>query len=360
MSAALLSLKPTTLLRRAALTVAIALAGYAYAAPARAQDMAAAEELFREGRRLFEQGDYPTACAKLSESERLDASSGTLLNLAACHAKLGKTALAWAEFLATARLAKAQNKPERADVARQRAAELEPTLSYLSIVVSHPVPGLEVMRDDTLLEASSLGSRIPTDPGKHALSIRAPGYAPVTLSVTVGERADSQTVTVPALLPAAPDGGAPEATPPMAVEPSARPGESSGKSQPSAASPPATNNGKSQRTLGLAVGGVGALALAVGGVFGTLAVSAYHQADRECSSHRDCSTGALELADTAGSRATIANVSVGVGLVGIAAGAALILFAPRTVTRERTGQTSLRLAPVFAPQVTGVACSGAF
>ena len=70
-------------------------------APARAQaptstDKVAAEALFEEGRRLVAAGSFVDACPKFADSQRLDPSPGTLLNLASCYEKLGRSATAWA------------------------------------------------------------------------------------------------------------------------------------------------------------------------------------------------------------------------------------------------------------------------
>src|SRR5262245_21964036 len=95
---------------------------------------AAAEALFKDGKALMDRGDYAAACAKFAESERLDASSGTMLNLGRCLAQQGKTASAWAKYLEAGRIAREQGRAARAAEAKKKAAELEPDLSYLAIV----------------------------------------------------------------------------------------------------------------------------------------------------------------------------------------------------------------------------------
>src|SRR6185295_11820463 len=77
------------------------------------RDPAGAEKLFTEARKLLEAGKYAEACQKLADSHQLDPAVGTLLNLAQCYTKLGKTATAWATYQEAAAAAKAAGQPDR-------------------------------------------------------------------------------------------------------------------------------------------------------------------------------------------------------------------------------------------------------
>jgi hypothetical protein len=316
------------------------------AGAAHAQDAAAAEALFREGRELMEAKDYGAACPKFAESKRLDASSGTSLNLADCYDKQGKTASAWAEFLIAARLAQSQGNPGRADEAGRRAKELESKLSFLTVRVSQKVSGLEVQRDDVTLEAATIGSKIPTDPGHHVIKIQAPGYKSLELEVTVGKAGDSQTLTVPALTK---DDASAE--PPASHPATATPKPGSAPPPPGPDRPPPSHG--STRTIAYVAGGVGIAATAVGVIFGLGAKSAYDEASSMCPSHTSCSDDALSQRDKADTRATIANVGFGVGIVGI--GLATVLLITSSGSEKAAGEgpkRSLRRSGIdFAPTV---------
>jgi hypothetical protein len=61
-------------------------------------DKSLATQLFRRGATWSTRGAFREGCRKLEESQRLDPGGGTLLNVALCHEKEGRTATAWAEF----------------------------------------------------------------------------------------------------------------------------------------------------------------------------------------------------------------------------------------------------------------------
>lgn len=314
-----------------------------------AQDLAAAEALFRAGLGLLDRGDYAAACPKLAESNRLDPSSGTALNLALCHAKQGKTATAWAEYLVAARLAKQQQKADRAEEATKKAGELEKDLSHLTIVVTQPVGGLEIHRDDVRLEASAFGTSLPIDPGKHVVTASAPGYKSVTLAVSVGGARDAQTVAVPALEKVATQAPGPVVG--AAVKP-----------EPARVAGPAAKSGPG--ALPWVLGGVGVVALGVGGTFGGLALSTYGQAKTACPAKTGCSSDAFATRTRAGTFANVANVGIGVGIVGV--GVAVILLAtgsshpePAAAPKGATA-SSLAVTPLLDAREAGATVTGRF
>lgn len=285
---------------------------------AHASDLAAAEALFHEGKRLFEAGEIAPACEKFAESQRLDASPGTLLNLARCHETEGKVATAWAEYLEAKRSAAAEGREQIAATAARRAAALEPRLSYLVIVAPAKVQGLVVTRGGERLEHAALGTRLPVDAGSHRVEASAPGYEPWVAEVAVGE-GGIEELRIPPLAPAA---RATESQPPATTLPPA---------SSSTAAVSSTIDARPRRgppVLAYVVGGVGVAALGAGAVFALLAKNEYDDAAELCPSRTGCSDRALSARSDADTFANVANVAVPVGLVGVAAGVVLWLTHP--------------------------------
>lgn len=167
---------------------------------ARADDKAAAAEaLFNEGQKLFNDGAINAACEKLQESYNLDPAMGALLVLAACHEKQGKTASAWSEFKTLESQAQRAGRKDREEFARDAVARLEPKLRKLAVRVKVPVEGLEVKRNGVPVGKAQWGLPIPVDPGAIKVEAAAPGKKPFTGSIDVQPGPGLTELEVPAL-----------------------------------------------------------------------------------------------------------------------------------------------------------------
>lgn len=191
--------------RHAALIVGLvgsaATASRQAAAQAASTDRVVARSLFDDARALMEQGKTPEACAKFAESQRLDPRGGTLLNLAVCHEKEGKTATAWVEFRDAVAMARKEDRSDREKVAKRHLKDLEPRLSRLEVrlAAGAQTDGLELRLDGGVIGTATIGAPIPVDPGEHKLAATAPGRTSWESTVVVGPDADRKVIEVPAL-----------------------------------------------------------------------------------------------------------------------------------------------------------------
>ena len=170
---------------RAALVASISMsallsAGGALGQPNTPQNKTMAEALFREGKRLMDEGRYPDACPKLAESYRLDPATGALLATALCYERAGRLASAWAAYTEAAARAKQEGSVDREEIARAKATDLEPKLAKLVIELEPgaSVPGLSVSRDGVAVGEGVYGMALPVDPGPHVVEAQAPGRKP--------------------------------------------------------------------------------------------------------------------------------------------------------------------------------------
>jgi hypothetical protein len=168
-------------------------------APAAARAVSpAAEALFEEGKRLMAAGNTAEACQRFAESNALEPSSGKLLNLALCHEREQKTATAWAEYRAAARLARNEAREDRAATAVEKAAALEPKLARVTATAADPAPGLTIVIEQGSFDAGGLGVAVPIDPGTHQVRASAPGYRAWTGTLEIAE-GEQKTFDIPAL-----------------------------------------------------------------------------------------------------------------------------------------------------------------
>lgn len=321
----------------------------ACAAPVRAlaagDDVATAQVLFDDGRKLMAQQHYAEACPKLAESQRLAPAIGTEFNLADCWEHQGKLASAWAAFLDVVDQTHKRGEKPREAMARQRAAAIEPKLGRLTIQVPTSAPDEQVLRDGEAVRPEVWGVAVPVDAGDHRIEAHAPnrGAWSGTVHATDGQTA---TIAVPDLpiAPSAPPEPAPAPAPPVAMS-----------APEPAAGPVATT---ADHTAAFLVLGTSVVFAGVG-VLGVLehdsSVSAYN-ADASCppidATVRPAHCN--DVVNTANNWQTVAIVGfVGAG-VALAAGVTLWILAPRHPVDGSTAGIGCRALGA------GVTCGGSF
>jgi serine/threonine-protein kinase len=290
-----------------------------------AEDKAAAEALFDEGRTLMEKGDVAGACRKFEESDRLDTAPGTLLNLAGCYERLGKVASAWATYRRAAPLARERGQTEREKFARTRATELEPRLPRLRILVpdQSKVEGLTIARDGKDLAASLWGQSLPVDPGTVQVTVSARGRESWSGRAELSE-GKTEELVVPLLKPL-PPAAEPAAKPVVPAAPTAAPGQ---KPVDQTAAPPDPHRGRTQRVASYVVGGLAVVALGATGFLALQARSKNEDSAPYCGLGGDpnrCDRSGVSLREDAlryGNWATVTGVAAGV----LAAGAVTLYF----------------------------------
>jgi hypothetical protein len=308
-------------------------------------DKAAAQAAFDMGRKLVLAGNFNDACPKFEESEKLDPGLGTMLFLADCYEKTGKTASAWGQFREAEAVALKQSDA-REKVAHDRAQALEPRLSKIVVQVDPDkrIDGLHVTRDRVDIGKGLWNVPFPIDPGDHDIGATAPGRRAWAEHVQITPNGSTVTVVVPALLDD-PDSVA-AANPPILPA----------KSNPGDQGPPPekpTSNGDTQRILGVAAAGVGVVS-AVAGIFFGLHASARldeSNSDGRCRAGNFCTPIGIDDRSDAGSAAAWSDVTFIAGGVLIAGGAALFFTAPHG---QNSSGPSARLTPSLGPKNAGL------
>jgi hypothetical protein len=296
-----------------------------------AQDRGIADDLFTQAKALFDAGKYAEACPKFADSQRADPQIGTLLNLALCHDKEGKTASAYAEYKDAAALAAQKGQQDRVDFARKGMADVEPKLSRVTFKIDMPAHGETVKMDDQPVPPTAWGGPFARDPGTHQLEVSAPGKKTWTQEVTIAVGPASADILVPALEDAVVDKG------------------------PPVLSANTDKGGSNTKTLGYIVGGVGVAGLAVGGIFGLMYLSKRDESNGVCTaSNPKSASGATtcnstdiaaadELKSSAETLGLVSTIGFIAGAVGVGAGAYFILTSKSP--DKTSAATTIRLVP---------------
>ncbi|MEO5727356.1 MAG: hypothetical protein ABI134_10530, partial [Byssovorax sp.] len=275
--------------------------------------------------------DYLAASKALEASQRLDPGIGTLLYLGDCYEKLGRTASAWATFREAASTAHAAGQTDREKVALKRATALQPSLPKLSINVAagNEEPGLALLRDGEALSRAIWGASVPIDPGEHTIEASAPGKKRWSTTVTLKHDGAPVDVQIPALETDSLQ--APSAEKPKSAVTTILPDKG----------PQPASSWSVQRTIGVALGGVGLVGVGLGTYFGLKAGSLDDDANAGCRPEDPTKCTAVGAALGADAKQAALGSTLSFALGGAAVAGGLIVFL--TAPSPRGATTALRV-----------------
>jgi hypothetical protein len=298
-----------------------------------------AEILFRQAQEIMKkpnasQDEVHAACLKYKDSYKLDAALNTLVALAACHEKEGKTATAWGEYTDAA----GQSGPA-AGYAKDRAAALEKA-GFLKLVVQlSPVPnGTTATLDGEPFATSAMNSETPADPGDHELTVTSPGKKTFTAKFNLSK--GSSPLKVPVALVDAPPDQPPGPVAPVIIN-----------------QPEDKYETNPVRTVGWVVGGVGAAGLVAGGIMGILAM--VNEANRATQA-TDCEAGSQSACAEAATSSSRGKAFQGAAIAAAAIGGAavitgIILIVVGKPIKVEDKKTGLAVQPSLGPGYFGLA-----
>jgi hypothetical protein len=345
-----------------AFALILGLSSEALAAPT-PEDVALSEALFREGKTLLQERKFDLACPKLAESQRLDPAGGTLVTLGLCYEGAGKLASAWVVFGEALAAAERDKRADRIKLAKEHVVALEKRLSYLTIELAPEgigVADFTLTRDGANVNRAALGTASAVDPGKHVITVTAPGFIPYTADVEIGAENDRKKVVIPPLVKE-PEKPVEKPIEKPVEKPIEKPVEKPIE-KPTIGPPVIDEKNQAMhpgRVGALVLGATSVVALGVGGYFGLQAKSQHDEALELCPASPCPSDKGIEQNEAAKSSAALSTGFVAGGLVGLAGSVVLWVVMPKHAP-AKTSPPTVSFLPVVSPQNTGAFLVGSF
>jgi hypothetical protein len=271
----------------------------------------AAQKMFEAGDGLYESGRFEEAIAAFKNSYDLVASPNSRLMLARSLREAGHNTEASEEFRGTIRDAEASGGryPEAMQAAQSELLALENSLATIELA-----PGLREQVADLAINGKPVkaaASTIPVVAGKLRITYRLKDGSNhgTTIELAKGQK---QTVELDQSTESKPALSSPTAAAPVVNQPPL---------------PPAAPNSTLRTAAWISVG-VGVVGLSTFGAFGYLNRKTFRDLDAECRNDR-CSVGSTSKIDEGRRYQLMANVGLGVAVVGAAAATTLFVLSPR-------------------------------
>ena len=318
--------------------------------PARAQAgspsaevKAQATQKFSSGKTAFQNKRFDEALTLFRESYKLVPSPNSHLWIVYALTELGRSAESYSEAQsvaaeAEAAASKTPKYAQTAQAARDEVQKLRGRVAMLTVKVPDSVP------PDAKLQVA--GKEVARDAWTKPIIVM-PGSVEIVLSDASGATM-RKTVDLK---------GGGEAT--VAMEKPRAEGPTETAQPEVKTQPPEEGGGLGTKTvIGIVVGGVGVASLVTFAIFGGMTSSEYSKLQDECG--LGCAPSDSSKGDNGKTYQTVANVTLAVGIVGVAAGAGLIIWDAVAGGDSETEPSPQSTTPTVAVDPGSLVLSGRF
>jgi hypothetical protein len=297
---------------------------------------------FTAGKQALAAKDFDKAISEFSASIEVVDSPNAHLELARTLRDAGKLGEAWGEYWHAAesatRLAPQEERyAKTAEAATNEREEVARKLAFLQISVSHAPADATLKVGGRVVPVDDWGSPVVVTPGAVDVTVTGSAGAELarsTVNATVGQTTPVSLEAQAAPAPATP---APETT--QSDKPAAEE-----RSLPEAP-PPEPPRPTKLRPFAYVAGGIGVAGMATFAVFGLLSNSTYSDLRNTCP--QGCLPAHKSEVDSGVMQQTLANVGLGVGIAGLAAGVTMFFVSMPASSPAPSAPTALVLAPGY-------------
>ncbi len=303
----------------------------------------AARQLATQGSEAYQADNFEAAYDRFNRAWQLVHAPSVGIWSARSLVKLNRWVEASERYLEIERTQLPADAPPETAKAKQDAAaerqELVAKIPNVRVLIEGADPAeVFITLNGKVLQSALIGVNAPVDPGK--LTVKAvKGEKVVEATITIAER---QARDVKLVFKAE-----------EAAAPAATPADTAAEPQPANTTGPVeadTSSGPDRKMLAYVAFGVGGVGLAVGGIFGAMAMGQKSDLEKQCTDDQKCPPSVSDDVDSYNGKRTISTIGFIGGAVFAGAGVVLLL----TADSGKPSSEQARIGAFFNGQQAGV------